>query len=530
MKDCQKLESALFGILEEKSSDFIKSTKLISFFKSIRMIKDTYEQQLNYLRSKDILIEEVDTSFISMNVLRFNLTPLMIAVSHNDVNCAKLLIKENADIEFGNDRNLTPLMLAAKNGHEACVDLLIKAKAQLDIKTSTHFEDRSALMLAAEHGNTGCLKLLMEAKANLHLQDSYFNDDAFFLAVKKGDLESVKLLIEKVDINRENNSKKHVLKIALDREYNTLLNFLANSTKINLKEKSLLSFFAIDDDNVSALKILLDAKADMNAEYDGHSLLTYAVRLNKKNIISFLYQAGFDMNAKNKNGDTALTTAIIYDHDHHMIKFLCKLGAIVTGVELDRLLKFVGSRYKIPSIVALLEHGSVINNPIGFLNFIESPGIDFQSDLDVFYCYEILHEQLKKLPVIDILGKKYFVQPNGSNLDASDDEFIIEKIFPKIQEAVPYWQLETTHQLLPCSAFKKVPREVINIISLFDHSVGRNALTQQNTDKCFPRYMQNLKGRVQADPIAKKHIGFFQFYKSRKRKCMHDDVAIKKTM
>lgn len=531
MKDLQILEAALFSILEEKNSDLVKSAKISSLLESIKIINDTYQQQIKNLKTNNILSCN-ENPLISIDTEKTRQSPLLLAVSNGDAHCTKLLIQAGADIEFTSGTYMTPLMTAAENGHAACVDLLIKAKAKLNVKTNSCNFDKSALMFAATSGSAACVQLLLEARANPNLREKHYpKDDAFLLAVKEGHTECVKLLMDKVDINQKNEAREHALEMAIKNGDHKLLEILAFSPKINLElppawgDRPIL--LAIYADNQTAVKILLDAKVDIHFQTEDHTLLTYAASRHSENIVKFLCKAGLDVNGKTQCGETALMKAAEWGGDASMVSLLCKLGAIVTGDELNSLMSYSLKVESIKTIVTLLQWGSIIKNPNKFIKYLQIP-VDYSKNPDIIYCFEVLHEQLKKHPLIDYENKKWFDLKDNTMLEVKVFQDFLKNM-AALDKATPYWQLETTHQLMQCSAFKKVPRDVMDMISLWDCSVGRTALSNLNTDKKVETYMKKLEEKIKSDPLAKKHIHFF-ISQSNKRKVPCDEVVKEKKL
>lgn len=508
MRDRLILEEELFNILEEKNPDSIKSAKLSILSNSIKIINTVYQEQLQHLKNKNILIKH-QASCINIDTDKSGLTPLQLAINNGDVNCVEALIQANANIEF-HYNDLTPLMLAAKNGREICVSLLVKAKAKLDVRQMDRYSDKTALMYAAEYGHAGCLQLLLESNANpnLRLKD-YPKNDAFLLAVKNGHTECVKLLMEKVNVNQKNEERKHALEISILQKNHDVLRLLAQSSKIDLESKPSWgerpTLLAIYQNNLTALKILLDAKADIQYQSENHTLLTYAVTYERKNIASFLCKAGLDINEKNIKGETALMIAAAWNRDASMINLLCKLGAVVTGDELDTLMHYEFKNTSIKKIAALFQWGISIKNTSRFINFMEKQN---KSDPDVIYCLENVYESLKNYPMLQYHGKNYYLL-DKSMVEVEYCNAMTNELTARINNAIPFWQLETTQQLIRCSAFKNVSRDVINMIALWDYSIGRTALSHYNTEQDVHSYIKKLEQRIESDEISKKHIQFF---------------------
>ncbi|VDD80140.1 unnamed protein product [Mesocestoides corti] len=72
-------------------------------------------------KTRRILMERVDPNWLN----GFGLSPLHIACQNGSFEAAKMLICNNALVDFENAVGVTPLHLAAKNNHIKCAQLLL---------------------------------------------------------------------------------------------------------------------------------------------------------------------------------------------------------------------------------------------------------------------------------------------------------------------------------------------------------------------------------------------------------------------
>ena len=111
---------------------------------------------------------------------------LLLAVKHQNVDCVKVLLKFNADIEgrfseatedmddeFEDDdlcysRGCTPLFIAAASGDLEIMRLLLDKGAQVNACDKEHC---TPLMIASKNSHVNVVKLLIEREADLALQD-----------------------------------------------------------------------------------------------------------------------------------------------------------------------------------------------------------------------------------------------------------------------------------------------------------------------------------------------------------------------
>jgi len=154
-------------------------------------------------------------------------TPMMLAVNRDDPVCLEtLLAKESASTKVGDVKRksdgFTALMLACRRGHRQSASLLLTEEEVFKNAALKDNRGRTALMLAAAAGHAGCAEmLLMTASSEVNLRDDE-DRSALSHAVKRGNLEIVKML---VDFGAQVNDED--LKLAAGRD--DLLQFLTET-------------------------------------------------------------------------------------------------------------------------------------------------------------------------------------------------------------------------------------------------------------------------------------------------------------
>ena len=105
--------------------------------------------------------------------------------------------------------------------------------------------------------------------------------------------------------------------VSSDENMEELQEFLAQpGVNVNIRDRTRYKnttalMYSAERDSVQCVKILLDAGADVNAEDKyGQTALTYAVRPYSHDCVNTLLAAGADVNKKNKIGCTALWYAV----------------------------------------------------------------------------------------------------------------------------------------------------------------------------------------------------------------------------
>ena len=91
-------------------------------------------------------------------------TPLAAALAAGALDCVRLCIDANADVERVGDSGLSPLAVAARAGNSACARLLLEAGAEVNRATA---DGQTALHAACEAGHVETVALLIAANASL---------------------------------------------------------------------------------------------------------------------------------------------------------------------------------------------------------------------------------------------------------------------------------------------------------------------------------------------------------------------------
>lgn len=108
-------------------------------------------------------------------------TPLMRAANSNDVQGARLLIKQGVNINARDIFNWTALMFAVEKNNKNIVELLLKYSADVHIQDEYGM---TPLMLALAYGFRDIAKKLIEHGACIDMQDT-ISSAAFLIHVQK---------------------------------------------------------------------------------------------------------------------------------------------------------------------------------------------------------------------------------------------------------------------------------------------------------------------------------------------------------
>ncbi|MDA3885346.1 MAG: ankyrin repeat domain-containing protein [Candidatus Delongbacteria bacterium] len=121
-------------------------------------------------------------------------TPLHNAISSNDVEVVKLLIKYKAPVNIQDEEGITPLILAIRNGSEEIVKVLLKNGADVNLKENVL--GQTPLHIAASKGYQDIVELLLENGSEVNSGDNQ-GQNALYLATFHKNKNVVKSLLQK---------------------------------------------------------------------------------------------------------------------------------------------------------------------------------------------------------------------------------------------------------------------------------------------------------------------------------------------
>lgn len=211
--------------------------------------------------------------------------------------CKWLVDEKGANVNTKEEDNgETALMYAVGNGHLDVCRWLVKEK-KAEVKTTDN-EGMTALMRAALCGRLDVCKWLVdEAGEDVNVADK-FKRTALIHAVQGGHLNVCKWLIDEKNVEV---GDKNILIEAASHGHPDICRWLVNEKRANVNAK--------EEDN-------------------GETALMYAALRGNSDIVTFLVEAGADVNETTKDGWTALMTGAmsgVFD----VVRFLTEHGADV---------------------------------------------------------------------------------------------------------------------------------------------------------------------------------------------------------
>lgn len=203
---------------------------------------------------------------------------LIYAISQKHDDLLQKFLSAGADADVPNKIGQTPLMKAVARGNADAIGLLLQAKVNANATTQV---GKTALMQATEMNSVECAQILLEAGADPALSDK-MGLNALCGAAYRSNAALVKLLLDNKADASSNGKVGTALTMAMD------------SSSVNEETLSLLV------DNGCPL----DAK-----NRDGDTALVLAVESNLEVGVKFLLNAKADQSILNADGKTALEVA-----------------------------------------------------------------------------------------------------------------------------------------------------------------------------------------------------------------------------
>lgn len=303
---------------------------------------------------------------------RYGQTSLMIAVHKRNLPMIKMLLSAGANVNArsSNSSPRTPLMYALNKTEDeisnpkdfsppwdrnrrAILMVLLHAKSNVNVKDT---KGRTPLMVAAAHGYVKAIKTLLAAGARLNAKDNDGNT-ALLICIKAGYPDSARALISYgINVNARNKDGETALMRAA---YSELTGFGDPDCEHCDAE--------IDNCYPEIAKRLIEAGALVNArDKNGNTaLLNTAISRNGEavKVAKILLAASAKINLHSSTGDTALTIAATWG-SIDMMRVLLQAGAKINlqGSTGDTALMRVAALWgEIDKVKLLLQAGADIN-------------------------------------------------------------------------------------------------------------------------------------------------------------------------
>ena len=294
----------------------------------------------------------VDLGCASLKAYEGESTPLLVAAGNGNLDCVKILLQYEADIESQGrfflfksvypDVSTTPMIAAAGNGHVHVLRCLVENGADVNGTSDDAF---TALMIASYFGQLDAVNFLIKHGAGVHHKDN-LGYTALHHAVTHdlGSCELLSCLIKSgANVNARANDNRTPLMIASENNHLNAVIFLTDhGANIDLQDRegySSLHYAAGNiSDSCNVLDFLITNDADVNAfTNDKFTPLIIASNCNNLNVVNSLIKHGANIHLVDRYGRTALHYSItVVDHDSvTVLRSLIKNGADVNALTND---------------------------------------------------------------------------------------------------------------------------------------------------------------------------------------------------
>lgn len=236
-------------------------------------------------------------------------TALHIATEHGYVDCVKKIIEQHPElINQKNNSGDTPLIKAAAGNHNDIITTFFKTK-QVDPNIQGA-SGLSALHWAAARNNKALVSFLLQQGANIDLTSDY--GSPYALAQKEKANDSLKVLQqERKRLEQENDIFK-AIDAGNEDALKKIIQNNKNKLEIQNRDGDTPLLYCLKKGKTKLAKHLIAVPVDINAaDKDGNTALHIAAQKSQATTLQrLLKKADCEVNAKNKDGITPLILAI----------------------------------------------------------------------------------------------------------------------------------------------------------------------------------------------------------------------------
>lgn len=359
----------------------IKQVKQTS---QIRLLQAVSRGQLQQVRA--LLDQGAD---INVKESKSGQTPLISASFKQRKKLVQLLLDKGADVHARDINGETALMAAAEKGNTSIVKMLLENGA--DINAGDKWKETALIITLRKH-KLAAAKLLIDKGADIRVKDNFYQRTPLIWASNLGDIELVKLLLEKgAQVNAEDIEKKTalvhaahnghqqirelLLKYGADPVYlkiftkkienneevevaNIEIHWTLQQTK-DPKTRNLLAAVALGD--VNKVNNLLNKEIINKKIYslnDG-TVLSWAAYCNQPRLVKWLIERGANVDPRSDHNLTPLIEAAHLGH-LEVVKILVQNGADINAATKKgwTALMWSGERGHVEVVRFLLQSGA----------------------------------------------------------------------------------------------------------------------------------------------------------------------------
>ncbi len=235
----------------------------------------------------------------------YGTTALELAAKHGHTSVVQLLLRKGASVNTRNGNGETALYWAARNGHRTILELLLANKGDALTKDN---EEWTALDWAAVQGDNVIMKTLLDDGADVVTEhDGTLH--ALFLAADEGHELTVQMLLDSgVNVNAQDWEGSTALDWAVPAGHEKTVQVLLRNGA-DLKSKDIFGntamHWAVPHEKLA--RLLLEYGIDIDTKNDaGQTALCWAAQDGPVAVVKLLLETKADVNAQDKYGFTAL--------------------------------------------------------------------------------------------------------------------------------------------------------------------------------------------------------------------------------
>ena len=243
-------------------------------------------------------------------------SPLHCAIDSGALEVVKVLVRGVAGVRLTDDDGHACHILAASNGHTETVRYLV-GLPEVDVD-SRDSNNETALHCAARELHPEVVQVLIDAGADIDAENENGDSPLDYVVEQRasGALEVVKMLVRAGASVTEN----YGLSIAAFFGHTETVRYLAGLPEVDVNSRdnnndTALHYAAQQESHAEAVRVLIDAGADMDTKDDGgHSPLHFASRSGALEVVKMLVEAGAGVCLTDDDGLTCLILAASNGH------------------------------------------------------------------------------------------------------------------------------------------------------------------------------------------------------------------------
>ncbi|WP_191014558.1 ankyrin repeat domain-containing protein [Treponema zioleckii] len=246
-------------------------------------------------------------------------TPLHLATIQGHTGIVEYILKERSSISLDSILaaqdivGATPLHDAVRNGRADIVQMLLANGAKVNALDS--IGKTPILLIIPKESQKNIYETLIKYKANVNQKDMYGDTVLHVATMNQVDVSVLQLLVDNgVSVNERNKQGVTPLALAIEQNVPSHVTFYAqNGADLyaeDMKGNSPLSK-ALESKSPEILKTLVTKENASSKDSEGNTPLHIALQKNASiEYVKYIVDAGADVNARNKNGDSVLFIAV----------------------------------------------------------------------------------------------------------------------------------------------------------------------------------------------------------------------------